>query len=59
MIQRFLNNFRVAGFICLLAGLADAQTPSALNWQQVQEKFAAANPTLRAGLLNIDEGEGK
>ena len=30
-----------------------AQT--ALTWQQIKEKFAAANPTLKAARLNIDE----
>ncbi len=37
---------------CVTAG-ARAQT--ALDWQQVQARFQAANPALRAGLLNIDE----
>src|SRR5277367_4169058 len=59
MIQRFLKNLiEVAGFVCviLLAGQrASAQAP--LTWQQVQQKFEAANPTLRAGQLNIDESK--
>jgi cobalt-zinc-cadmium efflux system outer membrane protein len=57
MIQRFLrNSIEVAGFVCviLLAGQrASAQAP--LTWEQIQQKFDAANPTLRAGQLNIDE----
>jgi cobalt-zinc-cadmium efflux system outer membrane protein len=36
-----------------LAVGASAQTP--LTWQQVQQKFEASNPTLRAAALNIDE----
>jgi cobalt-zinc-cadmium efflux system outer membrane protein len=32
-----------------------AQTP--LTWAEVQKKFEAANPTLRAGQLNIDESK--
>ena len=32
---------------------AFAQT--ALTWQQVKDRFAAANPTLKAAQLNIDE----
>jgi outer membrane protein, heavy metal efflux system len=28
-----------------------------LTWEQVQQKFEAANPTLRAGQLNIDESK--
>ena len=38
-----------------LAGGAAAQT--ALTWQQVQDKFRAANPNLRAGQLNIQESK--
>jgi cobalt-zinc-cadmium efflux system outer membrane protein len=35
---------------------ASAQTPLApLTWEQILQKFDAANPTLRAGQLNIDE----
>lgn len=37
---------------CVTVG-ARAQT--ALDWQQVQARFQAANPALRAGLMNIDE----
>jgi len=37
--------------VCLLS--AAAQT--ALTWQQVKDKFAAANPTLKAGEINIEE----
>ena len=32
-----------------------AQTP--LTWDQVKTRFEAANPTLRAGLLNIAESK--
>jgi len=45
---------------CLWAGVlvrADAQT--ALTWQQVKEKFEAANPTLRAGQLNVQESKAQ
>lgn len=28
-----------------------------LTWEQIQQKFEAANPTLRAGQLNIDESK--
>jgi cobalt-zinc-cadmium efflux system outer membrane protein len=40
-----------AGF--LVAGCVFAEAP--LTWQQVREKFEAANPTLRAGQIAIDE----
>jgi len=41
--------------ILCVAGGAAAQT--ALTWQQVADKFRAANPNLRAGLLNIQESK--
>jgi outer membrane protein, heavy metal efflux system len=40
-------------FVCCLCQAAFAQT--ALTWQQVKDKFEAANPNLRAGQLNIQE----
>jgi len=45
-------------YVCVglsIAGGAAAQT--ALTWQQVQDKFRADNPNLRAGLLNIQESK--
>ena len=40
----------VAGF---LPALVFAQTP--FTWQQIEDRFEAANPTLKAARLNIDE----
>jgi outer membrane protein, heavy metal efflux system len=37
----------------LFAGSASAQ--QALTWQQVRDKFEAANPSLRAGQIGVDE----
>ena len=37
----------------ILAGNVPAQT--VLTWEQIKERFETANPTLRAGKLNIDE----
>ncbi|HEY4818045.1 MAG TPA: TolC family protein [Candidatus Acidoferrum sp.] len=37
----------------VLATTAFAQNP--LTWQQIREKFEAANPTLRAGQIGVDE----
>jgi cobalt-zinc-cadmium efflux system outer membrane protein len=34
-----------------------AQTQAPLTWEQVRSKFEAANPTLRAGRINIDESK--
>jgi outer membrane protein, heavy metal efflux system len=42
-----------AGF--LVAGGLSAQTP--LTWRQVREKFQAANPTLLAGQISIEESK--
>jgi cobalt-zinc-cadmium efflux system outer membrane protein len=54
MIHRFLSNsIALAGLVCLIGQRASAQQP--LTWEQIQQKFDAANPTLRAGQLNIDE----
>jgi cobalt-zinc-cadmium efflux system outer membrane protein len=39
----------------LLAGGTSAQSP--LTWQQVREKFQAANPTLLAGQIGIQESK--
>src|SRR5229473_1422413 len=36
-----------------------AQQPQTYTWQQLREKFEAANPTLRAGQLNIDESRAQ
>ena len=40
-----------------LATAAFGQNP--LTWQQVREKFAAANPTLRAGQIGVDESRAE
>lgn len=44
-------------FAIVLAGLPVASLPAqtALTWQQVKDRFAAANPTLKAAQLGIDE----
>jgi len=43
--------------IFALAASAYAQTP--LTWEQVKQKFIAANPTLMAGQINIDESKAE
>jgi outer membrane protein, heavy metal efflux system len=60
MLHRlFCNSIAFAGVVCLLGQRAAAQPPSQapLTWEQIQQKFDAANPTLRAGQLNIDESK--
>ena len=39
-----------------VAGWAQTTT---FNWQQIKEKFAASNPTLKAAQLNIDESRAE
>jgi cobalt-zinc-cadmium efflux system outer membrane protein len=40
-----------------MARLAAAQTQAALDWPQVRARFASANPSLRAGEIDIDESK--
>lgn len=35
----------------------DALSQTAFTWQQIKDKFEAANPTLKAARLNIDESK--
>jgi cobalt-zinc-cadmium efflux system outer membrane protein len=44
-------------YVCVSLSIAGAAAQTALTWQQVQDKFRAANPNLRAGLLNIQESK--
>jgi len=43
--------------LCIAGGAAAQTTLTALTWQQVEDKFRAANPNLRAGELNIQESK--
>ena len=53
-MKRFLSRLSVA--IPLIAGLAGtALCQQVLTWQQVKDRFAAANPSLQAGQIAIDE----
>src|SRR5579863_2948100 len=42
-----------------IAGSAFAQGQKALSWQEVRDKFEAANPSLRAGQIGIDESKAQ
>ena len=47
---------RAGGVIAVLGFLpAGIWAQTAFTWQQIREKFAAANPTLKAAQLNIEE----
>jgi cobalt-zinc-cadmium efflux system outer membrane protein len=52
MLRRTCHRIFIAG---LLPTAVFAQ--SAFTWAQIKDKFAAANPTLKAGQLNIDESK--
>ena len=42
-----------------IAGSAFAQGQKALSWQEVRDKFKAANPSLRAGQIGVDESKAQ
>ena len=53
-MRRFLRRLCIVLFITMVlaeSGLAQ----KALTWQEVRDKFQALNPTLRAGMIGIDE----
>lgn len=55
-MRRFLQRLSVAFITTLvLAGRGLAQKP--LTWQEIRDKFEAANPTLRAGQIGVDESK--
>lgn len=54
LLGRMCWGFVLAG---CLAVEGYAQKP--LTWQEVRDRFAAANPTLRAGLIGIDESKAE
>ena len=55
--MRFYSSLFLTCLACLMAVGAHAQT--ALTWEQVKQKFIAANPTLMAGQINIDESKAE
>ena len=51
---------RLALAVFLTAGWAQSGfAQSALTWQEVRDKFEAANPTLRAGQIGVDESRAQ
>jgi cobalt-zinc-cadmium efflux system outer membrane protein len=57
-MKRFLSRLCVA----LIAAAVFAESgfaQKALTWQEVRDKFEAANPTLRAGQIGIDESKAQ
>jgi cobalt-zinc-cadmium efflux system outer membrane protein len=57
-MQRLVRQFGLALLlIAVAAGSGVAQ--KALTWEEVRDKFEAANPTLRAGQIGIDESRAQ
>jgi outer membrane protein, heavy metal efflux system len=57
-MKRFLNRLCVGLFAtAVLAESGFAQKP--LTWQEVRDRFEAANPTLRAGQIGLDESKAQ
>jgi cobalt-zinc-cadmium efflux system outer membrane protein len=60
--MRFNNFLLLTGALVVAAQLqaqTQAQLPTALTWEQVKQQFIAANPTLMAGQINIDESKAE
>ncbi len=49
-----LRTIAVLAF-CLYEVCPSADAQQVLNWQQIKQRFEAANPTLRAGKIGVDE----
>ena len=54
---RILRKGFCLGLLLNLVVTASAFAQKALTWQEVRAKFEALNPTLRAGLIGIDESK--
>jgi cobalt-zinc-cadmium efflux system outer membrane protein len=60
--MRFNNFLFLTGALVVATQLqaqTQAQLPAALTWEQVKQQFIAANPTLMAGQINIDESKAE
>jgi cobalt-zinc-cadmium efflux system outer membrane protein len=53
----FRSRLRLTGLAIALVGTpaATVSAQTSFTWQQIKDKFAATNPTLKAAQLNIDE----
>jgi outer membrane protein, heavy metal efflux system len=59
--MRFYSSLFLTSLTCLMAGIlqSQSQAQTALTWEQVKQQFIAANPTLMAGQINIDESKAE
>jgi cobalt-zinc-cadmium efflux system outer membrane protein len=49
----------IVPILAVMCASAPALAQTALNWEQVKARFETANPTLRAGQLNISESKAQ
>lgn len=57
-MQRIINGLGL-GLLLIAISANSAFAQKALTWQEVRDKFEAANPTLRAGQIGIDESRAQ
>jgi outer membrane protein, heavy metal efflux system len=57
-MKRFLSRLCV-GLVATAVFAESGFAQKALTWQEVRDKFEAANPTLRAGQIGIDESKAQ
>ena len=54
-----MRTIRIAATLAAIGVSVPAFAQTALNWEQVKARFSAANPTLKAGVLNIAESKAQ
>jgi cobalt-zinc-cadmium efflux system outer membrane protein len=54
-ITRCVLVISIAGFCAASAGAQGTPIPASLSWDQVKARFEAANPTMKADAVNVDE----
>jgi cobalt-zinc-cadmium efflux system outer membrane protein len=57
-MQRIIRHVRL-GLLLIVVSAGSSFAQKALTWQEVRHKFEAANPTLRAGQIGIDESRAQ
>lgn len=57
-MQRFVRPLCL-GLLLIAVSAVSGFAQKALTWQEVRAKFEAANPTLRAGQIGIDESRAQ
>ena len=57
-MQRVVRNLGI-GWVLVALSAATAFGQKALTWQEIRDRFEAANPTLRAGQIGIDESRAQ